>query len=158
MTTDPQHVPGGAGGRGRPFRFRDSWRVEASPPEVHAVLLDLEHYPAWWPQVVAVAKVDDDTARVLCRSTLPYTLDLLLHAVHREPERLETAVSGDLSGSVRWRLVAEGTGTRLDFEQQVRVARRGLAVASYVARPVLRWNHDQMMAGCRSGLAARLPG
>ena len=38
---------------------------------VHAVLHDLEHYPDWWPQVRAVAKVDDDTARVVCRSTLP---------------------------------------------------------------------------------------
>lgn len=122
------------------------------------MLLDLEHYPDWWPQVVAVAKVDEDTARVLCRSVLPYTLDLVLHAEHRGPHRLETTVSGDLTGFVRWWLTPDGAGTRLDFEQQVRVTRRRLAVASYVVRPVLRWNHDQMMAGCRDGLAARLRG
>lgn len=158
MTTTPHDLPGGAGGRGRAFGFHDSWRVEASPPAVHAVLVDLEHYPDWWPQVIAVAKVDDDTARVLCRSALPYTLDLVLHAERRDPDRLETTISGDLSGSVRWHLAADGTGTRLDFDQHVEVARRGLAMASYVARPVLRWNHDQMMAGCRAGLADRLRG
>jgi hypothetical protein len=27
-----------------------------------------------------------------------------------------------------------------------------------VLRPLLRWNHDRMMAGCQSGLARRLAG
>ena len=118
----------------RDFTFSGSWHVDAPPPRVQEVLLDLEHYPAWWPQVRAVAKLGADDARVLCRSTLPYTLDLVLHAVHREPHLLETTISGDLLGVVRWRLAADAGGTRLDFEQAVRVRSRVLALASYVAR------------------------
>lgn len=138
------------------FAFHDSWSVAASPGRVREVLVDLEHYPEWWPQVVAVAKIDDDTARVLCRSSLPFTLDLVLGAVHREPRLLETTIDGDLEGSVRWRLDPDGGGTRVTLDQQVVVARRLLALASYVGRPALRWNHARMVRACRRGLALRV--
>jgi carbon monoxide dehydrogenase subunit G len=139
------------------FAFRDSWQVDAPPPAVHQVLVDLEHYPEWWPQVVAVASLGPDDARVLCRSVLPYTLDLVLHAVDRSPGMLQVGVSGDLEGTVRFGLEPVGAGTRLDFVQEVRVP-GWLGAASYVTRPLLRWNHDRMMRGCARGLQARLAG
>ena len=138
------------------FSFRGTGTVAAPHGAVADVLLDLEQYPQWWPQVRAVAKLGPDDARVLCRSTLPYTLDLVLHAVHRGPRLLETGLSGDLDGSVRWRLTPIEGGTRMDFEQDVSVAGRALGLASYVARPLLRWNHHRMMAGCLAGLRTRL--
>jgi hypothetical protein len=139
----------------RTFAFRDSWVVPGSPEEVNDLLVDLEHYPDWWPQVVAVASLGPDDARVLCRSALPYTLDLVLHAVDRSPSRLRVAVSGDLSGTVRFDLGEHPDGTLLDFAQEVTVGGR-LGAASYVAGPLLRWNHDRMMQGCVSGLRTRL--
>jgi hypothetical protein len=141
----------------RTFAFRDSWQVAAAPTAVHDVLIDLGQYPSWWPQVVAVASLGPDDARVLCRSRLPYTLDLVLHAVNRSPGVLEVGVSGDLRGSVRFDLSPVSGGTRLDFAQEVGVP-GWLGAASYVAGPVLRWNHDRMMRGCRRGLSARLAG
>ena len=138
------------------YSFRGTWTVPFPRERVHALLVDLEHYPDWWPQVLAVAKVTDDDARVLCRSSLPYTLDLWLHAVHRQPDLLEIAVDGDLAGEVRWRLDSVSGGTRLAFEQDVHVTSRLLGLASYAARPLLRWNHDRMMAGCVAGLSRRL--
>ena len=141
----------------RTFAFRDSWEVPAPPEAVHDVLVDLEHYPDWWPEVVAVASLGPDDARVLCRSRLPYTLDLVLHAVNRSPGVLEVAVSGTLRGSVRFDLVPVTGGTRLDFAQEVSVP-GWLGAVSYVAGPVLRWNHDRMMRGCARGLRSRLAG
>ena len=140
-----------------PYSFRDSWTVPFPRDRVQAVLVDLEHYAAWWPQVRAVVKLGEDDARVLCRSSLPYTLDLLLHAEVRELDHLETSLSGDLVGEVRWRLTDLGpSGTRLDFEQDVHVNGRLLRLASRAARPLLRWNHHRMMEGCIAGLQARL--
>jgi hypothetical protein len=133
------------------FTFSGTWDVPAPVGAVHRVLVDLEHYPDWWPEVVAVASLGPDDARVLCRSALPYTLDLVLHAVDRSPERLEVAVSGDLLGSVRFDLADHGAGTRLRLAQEVTVS-GALGAASYLARPVLRWNHHRMMAGCIAGL------
>jgi carbon monoxide dehydrogenase subunit G len=137
------------------YAFSGSWHLAAPPADVHAVLIDLEHYPDWWRQVVAVASLGPDDARVLCRSVLPYTLDLMLHAVDRSPERLEVAVTGDLQGSVRFGLAPADDGTRLDLAQRVRVA-GVLGAASSVARPVLRWNHHRMMQGCVDGLRAQV--
>ncbi|HYG94250.1 MAG TPA: SRPBCC family protein [Nocardioides sp.] len=139
------------------YSFAASWTVAAPVDAVAGTVLDLERYPEWWPQVRAVAKIGPDTARVLCRSTLPYTLDLVLDAVSRDLPTVEVAVSGDLDGTVRWTMVPEGGGTRMDFEQEVRV-RGVLAAASYVARPLLAWNHHRMMDGCERGLRTRLAG
>ncbi|KAA1422037.1 polyketide cyclase [Nocardioides humilatus] len=145
------------GGVQASYSFSASWVTAAPLDEVAATVVDLEHYPDWWPQVQAVAKLGPDTARVLCRSALPYTLDLVLDAVRREPPVLEVAVSGDLDGWVRWTLSPVDGGTRTDFAQEVSVD-GALAAASLIARPLLRWNHHRMMAGCESGLRARLEG
>jgi hypothetical protein len=138
------------------YRFTDSWTVPHPPSAVADVLVDLERYPDWWPEVVSVQSLGPDDARVRCRSVLPYTLDLVLHAEHRRPPLLETTVTGDLEGVVRWRLAQVGAArTRMDFEQEVDV-RGALALASYVARPVLSWNHHRMMRDCRTGLRTHL--
>ena len=139
----------------RSFAFSDTWTVAAPVDVVAATLVDLEHYPRWWPQVRAVASLGPDAAWVRCRSTLPYTLDLELEAVSRRPPVVEVAIGGDLDGYARFTLTPEGPGTRLDFAQEVAVGGL-LAAASYVGRPVLEWNHHRMMAGCRTGLARRL--
>ena len=137
------------------FRFEREWHLAAAPARVREVLLDLEHYPEWWPQVRAVAKIDDDTARVLCRSVLPYTLDLVLHAEDRGPDLLRTGISGDLDGWSAFRVRPGGAGTQVSYEQEVVVAHRALSLASRLVRPLLRWNHDRMMSGCEAGLSER---
>ena len=137
------------------YEFRGTWSVAAPLEAVRETVVDLEHYPEWWPQIRAVAKLGPDDARVLCRSALPYTLDLVLHAVSREGSVLEVEVSGDLDGSVRWGLTPEPGGTGMDFRQQV-VVSGALALASYVVRPLFRWNHHRMMLGCIAGLRERL--
>jgi carbon monoxide dehydrogenase subunit G len=139
----------------RGYSFSGTWTVDAPLPHVQTVLVDLEHYPEWWPQVRAVASLGSNDARVLCRSALPYTLDLRLHAVRRDASRLEVAISGDLDGIAAWRLTDLGRRTRLDFMQEVTVG-GWLALVSPVVRPLLHWNHARMMAGCVEGLRARL--
>lgn len=129
----------------RRYRFTDSWLLPVAPADLHPRLADLEGYPAWWPEVRAVASLGPDDALVVCRSRLPYDLELHLHAVHRRPDLLETALDGDLHGWVRWRLSEEDGGTRLVFEQEVTVRSRVLALASYLVRPLLVWNHDRML-------------
>ncbi len=146
---------GGQNGGVRSYQFTGEWWLAAPPGEVSAILTDLEHYPEWWPQVVAVASLGPDDAWVVCRSVLPYSLDLVLHAVHRDPPLLEVAISGDLDGVVRFRLTPERGGTLLVLDQRVGV--RGLLVGlSPLLRPLLRWNHHRMMDGGVEGLRHRL--
>lgn len=137
------------------YRFHEAWSVPAPPEAIRDVLLDLEDYPRWWPQVVAVASLGPDDARVLCRSVLPYTLDLVLHAVSRDLPTVEVAVDGHLRGWVRWTLAPTPAGTAMLLDQEVSVPGL-LAPLAAVARPLLRWNHARMMTGGRVGLIRRL--
>jgi hypothetical protein len=147
---------------GRDFGFSNSFTLEASQPRVHDVLLDLERYSEWWPQVRAVGKLDDDRALVLCRSRLPYDLELVLTAVSREPRLLEVALEGPISGWARFRLdegPRRSSGvetTEVRFDQEVRADAPTFVVASYVVKPLLRWNHEQMMRGLVAGLRERV--
>jgi hypothetical protein len=138
---------------GPDFDFSTSFTLEAPRERVHDVLLDLEHYCAWWPQVRAVAKLDDDHALVVCRSALPYDLDLLLAAVSRDPHLLEVGIDGPIQGFARFRLreVSPAT-TAVEFEQHVRARSPLFVAASYVVRPLLVWNHQRMMRGLVEGV------
>ena len=139
------------------YHFSHAATVDAARTHVHELLLDLEHYVEWWPQVRAVASLGPDDALLVCRSLLPYDLEVHLHAVSRSIDRLEVAVDGPLAGSVRWSLAAVGPDrTRLGFEQEVQVTRWELVLGSYVAKPLLRANHAWMMRGARRGMQRRL--
>ena len=122
---------------------------------MYDVLVDLEHYPDWWPQVRAVASLGPDTALVICRSVLPYDLELVLDAVSREPTRLEVRISGPIAGTASWTLRPDPVGTAMTYHQEV-IATGSLAWASYLFKPVLRWNHAAMMRGFDRGMADRL--
>ena len=138
------------------YLFTDSWETAAPRDAVCDLLLDLEHYVDWWPQVRAVASLGPDDALVVCRSRLPYDLELHLHAESRGPDLLRVAIDGPIRGFASWRLTPLESGTRLDFEQRVEAVARAFRWASYVAKPVLAANHAWMMRGAEQGLEARL--
>ena len=141
----------------RHYRFSNEFNLAAPRDQVHAVLVDVEHYGEWWPQVRAVAKLGEDNALVVCRSTLPYDLELLLTAVSRETDVLEVAIDGPIRGWARYHLDEPSPGvTSLRCEQEVYAESLTMVLASYVARPLLVWNHGQMMRGLDSGIRARL--
>ncbi|MDN5725023.1 MAG: SRPBCC family protein [Propionibacteriales bacterium] len=129
----------------RHFRFDGTWLVDAPYDQVYERLADLEHYPLWWPEVRAIARTGDRSARVLIRSRLPYTMDLDLTATDQRPDRLESALSGALTGWARWTLTGEGQSTRVTFAQEVDVNGWLFRCAAVAARPLLVWNHEQMM-------------
>lgn len=139
----------------RAFGFTDSWDVAAPPERVRDVLVDLERYPEWWQQVRAVAKLGEDDAIVLGRAALPYTLEMRLHAVSRDLPTVRVDIAGDLEGWAQWTLIETPEGTRLDFEQEVDLLTMPTWIVGPV-RPILVWNHHQMMRGARVGLTRRL--
>jgi len=137
------------------YDFEHTMVLAAEPEKVHEVLIDLEYFGSWWPQVRAVASLGPDDALVVCRSVLPYDLELHLHAESRDPELLRVAIDGPIRGFAQWRLTPVDGGTRLEFEQRVRAVDRMFVLASYLLKPVLVWNHHRMMQGAEDGLAAR---
>lgn len=141
------------------YRFRSEWTLPMPTEEVYDLLVDIAGYPRWWPQVRAVAKIDDDTAFVLCRSVLPYVLEFEMASTRQDRPSgvLAAELHGDLVGRCRWTMSDSGRGTRLVFEQEVATPGRLLTIASRFARPLLVLNHAWMMRGCRRGMLSAGP-
>ena len=139
------------------YRFENHWRLPLERSRLFEVLADVESYPTWWPQVRAVARVDADTAHVVARSLLPYSLDLVLTRAVEDPDTgvLEARIGGELDGWSRWTLHETGGHTAVRYEQEVVTPGALMRAASQVARPALVANHAWMMRGGRRGLLRR---
>ncbi|HET9138365.1 polyketide cyclase [Actinophytocola sp.] len=143
------------------YRFRNVWSVETAAARLFGALVDLANYPAWWPDVRAVDRLDDDTAQVTCRALLPYALVFRLHRVEQDERagRLRVGISGDLEGFCEG-VVAPGSPGRatLAISQRVVVNKSLLRRLAPVARPLFRANHAVMMRRGQRGLRAYLAG
>ncbi|MFC4003094.1 SRPBCC family protein [Prauserella oleivorans] len=140
------------------YRFRTEWTLPAPAPRVFATVVDLATYPKWWPDVRSVRQVDDDTAELVCRATLPFALRLRMTRIEEDEHggRLGVRLSGDLEGSLTGLLRPAGSGTRLRISQHVEVRRPLLRSLSPLAHPVFRINHAVMMRRGLHGLRAWL--
>ncbi|MGH3624384.1 MAG: SRPBCC family protein [Sciscionella sp.] len=140
------------------YSFRHVWSLPAPRDLVFTVLAELGEYPQWWRQVREISKVDDECAELVCRSVLPY--DLVFRARHDRRDEvagvLRARLTGDLDGFCGWRMVDNGNGTTLVFDQHVHVTKSLLRALAPVARPILLANHAVMMREGRRGLLARL--
>lgn len=136
------------------YRFRDTWFIAAPPPSVFDAVADLAGYPRWWPDVRSVSRVDDDTAELVCRATLPYRLVLRMRRAEQDAPagRLRVELTGDLEGSLAALVIGQPAGTRLDITQHVLARKPLLRHLAPMARPVFRANHALMMRRGHSGL------
>jgi len=140
------------------YRFRDTWLLSAPVRTVFDAVVDLAAYPRWWPDVCEVTRVDDDTARVVCRAALPYALTVVMRRAEedRGAGRMRVHLSGDLEGDLSATARRLPVGTRLEITQQVVATKPLLRRLSPLARPAFRANHALMMWRGRRGLEAHL--
>lgn len=141
------------------YSFRSLWSVRAATARVFDTLVDVANYPAWWPDIRAVTRVDDDTAEVTCRALLPYALTFRLHRAVEDAAagRMRVDMTGDLEGYVQGEVAAhQDAGALLAISQRVVVTKPLLRALSPVARPVFRANHAVMMWRGQRGFRAYL--
>ena len=137
------------------FTFEDCWEIAVGPEQVFEALARLEEYPAWWPEVRSVSRIDADSGRVRIRSTLPYTLTLVLtrEVEDRREGVLRVRIAGDLAGWAAYQISATPAGARLDYRQVTSVQVRWMRPLVPVLRPLLEANHAAMMRSGREGLS-----
>ncbi|KMS88824.1 SRPBCC family protein [Prauserella rugosa] len=140
------------------YQFRTTWSLPSPADAVFAALVDLARYPEWWPDIRSVTQVDDDTAELVCRASLPFALRLRMTRVeeNRPGGRVAVALSGDLEGMLSGRLEPRPGGTRLAIRQRVVAHKPVLRRLSPVAHPVFRINHALMMRRGLRGLRTHL--
>lgn len=140
------------------YRFRTVWSVQAASTRVFDALVDLINWPVWWRDVRSVHRIDDDTAEVTCRATLPYALTFRLHRAEQDAHagRLRVDMTGDLEGYCEGVVGGHQTGARLAIDQRVVVTRPLLRTFAPVARPLFQANHAMMMRRGQRGLRGYL--
>jgi hypothetical protein len=69
---------------------------------------------------------------------------------------MEGIASGELNGTGRWHLAAEGATTRVRYEWSVSTGKPWMNVLAPLLAPAFRWNHGRVMAEGGRGLANHL--
>ena len=135
-----------------PFTFDRSWEFDIDAAGLWRVLSVTGDYSRWWtwlrrldaPDGLAVGR----PTHCVVRAPLPYSLTFTVTPVQIEPERLvEADVDGDLAGRARLELspLAEG-GCRARLVWSVDLRDRVLRPLARLARPVLEWGHEWVVA------------
>ncbi|MGH3433497.1 MAG: SRPBCC family protein [Thermocrispum sp.] len=140
------------------YRFRNSWLLAAPADQVYQAVVDVAGYARWWPDVRTVLRIDDDTAELVCRATLPYRVVVRMRRLEEDPVsgRLRVRLTGDLEGSLGSKVLPLDGGTRLEITQDVVARKRLLRWLAPVGRPLFRLNHAAMMGRGERGLRAHL--
>ena len=149
------------------YRFNERWTIpDFSPQEVYAVLSEARLLPAWWMGVyLAVEPFDGEwepprvggRVRAVARGFLPYRLHFVLESTALEPGSVvEVRIRGDLDGTWRAVLSADGRGTRVDIEEQVIAEKPLIRFLSPLLKPLFAWNHLWTTPRGEAGLKAYL--
>lgn len=146
------------------YEFLTTWVLDAPREDVYDAIWDSAAWAEWWPGVVEATETDPGTpcgigrrGRFTWRSRIPYPVRFAVVSTEVErPHLLAGTTSGDLEGTGRWRFFEADGATAAIYEWEVRTATPWMNAAGTLARPIFRWNHDQVMRRGGDGLARRL--
>jgi hypothetical protein len=135
-----------------PFVFDRTWEFDVDPAGLWRVLSATAEYPRWWSWLRRFDAPDGlvvgEPARCVVRAPLPYSLAFSVTPVQIEPGKLiEADVDGDLRGRARLEVAEDGADhctARLVWS--VELQDRLLRPLARVARPVLEWGHEWVVA------------
>jgi len=150
------------------FDLVSHWRLDAPVPRVWQAITQTEHWPRWWPGVVAVKRLHDGDAQgvgrqqqISFRTGLGYRLHLVLEVTEvLKEERLRAKAAGTLAGEGIWLMKQAapevGGHTDVTFVWRVTLPPGILAWTAPLLAPLFRWNHKRVMRAGRIGLMGYL--
>lgn len=135
------------------IRYYTTWQFDAPLEVVCNAIYSLENWPKWWPSVKSVDELAPCNSEgvggqyhFVWKGALPYRLRFVVHVTQVIPSRMiEGLVMGDVKGVGIWRLSSDGAITTAQYEWRVFICNRMIRLLSYIAYPVVRWNHNFVM-------------
>ncbi|MDD2898008.1 MAG: SRPBCC family protein [Desulfuromonadaceae bacterium] len=146
------------------YQFLTTWRVTAPLDQVWEAIYHSENWPKWWPGLLRVVELErgdgngiGNLRRYSWRGMLPYRLvfDIRTTRIER-PYLLAGTASGDLAGVGVWHFCEENGGVVVQYEWLVSTQKKWMNILTPLARPLFRWNHDQVMRRGKAGLTRYL--
>lgn len=143
------------------FNFITVWQIQAPLSRVCDVISCCEQWPQWWESVESVEEFDTGDAegigslkRFTWRGILPYRLVFDMRVTRIVPLTiLEGQASGEVEGIGCWHFSSSGDITEVRYEWRVNTNRLWMNIIAPLARPIFKWNHDQVMRQGAEGLA-----
>jgi hypothetical protein len=142
------------------YVFVTLWRVPGTVDRAYRILIDIENYPRWWPEVylrveplTPLKKTVGDKVRLLTRGKLPYKIRWQSEIVQANPPHgFIIRATGDFDGRGIWSLKQQGSDVMLIFDWRLRAQKRLIRNLSWLFKPLFRWNHRWAMARGEEGL------
>lgn len=146
------------------FRFVTTWRIEAPLSQVSDAIFCCSQWPQWWHSVEKVVETEPGDGngigsqqRFTWKGRLPYRLTFDIRVIRAVPrEVLEGLASGELEGIGCWHLSHEAPLTTLRYVWHVHTTSPWMNFLAPIAKPLFKWNHDQVMRQGAQGLARLL--
>ena len=143
------------------FSFVTVWNIEAPLANVCDAVSHCLHWPQWWKGVEKIEEFDPgdingvgSLRRFTFKGRLPYRLTFEMRVTRAVPlTLLEGQASGDVEGIGRWHFSSDGVVTVVRYEWHVRTNRGWINIIAPLARPLFKWNHDQVMRQGAEGMA-----
>lgn len=145
------------------MRFVGEYQFPVAPEQMWDTLTHFDRYPDWWTWLRDFAAVPGGTG--LTGGTwltgtvvppVPYRLSLRVRLDRCvRPSLVEATVEGDLEGKAELHLAAADDGAIARVAWTLEPVNTPLRVATRVARPLVGWGHDQVVAMAVSGFRHR---
>lgn len=146
------------------YNFITEWKFKASIDEVWNEIRDMDAWPQWWKFVKSVklirkGDINDigSIRRIEWSTALPYSIcfksELTAIEYHK---RMEGKAYGDLTGTGIWTFKVDGDITYVTYVWRVVTTQWWMNFLAPFARPLFKWNHDQVMKAGKLGLTIRL--
>ena len=133
-----------------PFTFDRTWELEVGPERFWHTISRTDEYQQWWPwlkEFEADGMAKGSTWNAGIQSPLPYVLRVQLVLDEVVPcERLSATVDGDIIGHAGLTLTPTEAGSAIDVEWDMKPRSRAMQLAAVMARPLLRWSHEWVLA------------
>jgi hypothetical protein len=133
-----------------PFHFDRTWHFPVSPDVFWSTISQTGDYHSWWSWLRdfdAPALDEGQRWKATVQSPLPYALRFTLDLRRVEaPSLLLVDVSGDIAGPARLEIEGRDDGCAVRVSWTVHARSGPLRMGALVARPVLQWSHERVVA------------
>lgn len=146
------------------YRFVTLWKINAPLVDVWNTIADIDRFPEWWKAVKKIEIVEPGDERGInaivrqtWRGVLPYQLSFVSRTTEVDyPRSISLVATGSLEGEGRWTFDEEDGVTTVRYDWNVRTTGAGMTLLALALKPLLAWNHDEIMRWGKAGLLDRL--
>lgn len=142
------------------FCFVTHWSIQAPLDQVYETIKACEDWPQWWQGSIRVEKQQEgdhsgvgSVYRFTWEGKIPYRFSFVLRVTQAIPGVLiEGQAEGEIVGTGRWEFTSQPDATWVTYTWIVRTNRLWMNVLAPIAKPLFKWNHDQVMRQGEQGL------